>query len=53
MAANPVLTRMDAEPKAVSIPEESDEIITFRKRVGKWLHEVFSGHEEFLGCTPD
>jgi hypothetical protein len=56
MAANPLLA--DAEryqPKALSVPEPGarEGVITLGQRVKNFLHKVFSGHEEFLGCTPD
>ena len=27
--------------------------VTLKERLTKVLHEIFEGHEEFLGATPD
>jgi len=31
----------------------SESVLPLKKRVTKLLHQVFEGHEEFLGATPD
>jgi hypothetical protein len=48
---------------AISTPElkanmekraiESSAPLTLKQRVGKVLREMFEGHEEYLGVTPD
>jgi hypothetical protein len=32
---------------------ESSAPVALKQRVAKLLHEVFEGHEEYLGVTPD
>jgi hypothetical protein len=32
---------------------ESSAPLTLKQRVGRALREVFEGHEEYLGVTPD
>jgi hypothetical protein len=35
-------------------PEASEQKARrLRLRVEAWLREIFEGHEEYLGCTPD
>jgi len=57
MAANPVLPDAGVdEAPAIStirtaVPEEK--ILSLNQRIKRWLYKVFSGHEEFLGWTPD
>lgn len=59
MATNPVVTNAKIhepriqELRIVRLPEPKVGIISLRQRVKKLLHKIFSGHEEFLGVTPD
>jgi hypothetical protein len=41
--------------KAVDRQEKklSESALTLKERVTKIVHEVFEGHEEYLGATPD
>jgi hypothetical protein len=46
----PVTLRdQDRTGQEVCRPERTD----LRRRIESLLHEIFEGHEEFLGCTPD
>jgi hypothetical protein len=42
-------------PKAVDREDKKlrESALPLKERVTKVLHEVFEGHEEFLGATPD
>ena len=52
MATNAIPTselKVNTEKRAI----ESCAPLTLKQRVGKLAREVFEGHEEYLGVTPD
>ena len=52
MATNVIPTpelKVNMEKRAI----ESSAPLTLKQRVGRVLREVFEGHEEYLGVTPD
>jgi hypothetical protein len=52
MATNVIPTpklKVNTEKRAI----ESSAPLTLKQRIGNLLHEVFEGHEEYLGVTPD
>ena len=51
-------TNLVATPKmgsdAVQVPSETNErMLNLRQRIEKLLRDMFEGHEELLGLTPD
>jgi hypothetical protein len=56
MAANAISNpNVTIEKKAVKHGEKSlsESALPLKERVTNVLHEIFEGHEEFLGATPD
>jgi hypothetical protein len=54
MAANPSVVpqvKVDSELRTLQIVES--EVVTPRKSLRDLLLEIFKGHEEYLGRTPD
>jgi hypothetical protein len=54
MAANPSFVpqaKLASEAQTLQIVEPS--AVTLKKRIRDLLLEIFEGHEEFLGRTPD
>lgn len=55
MSANSTIANVSLIPKAdqagLQISESTPDSLL--QRIEGLLHEVFEGHEEFLGCTPD
>jgi hypothetical protein len=54
MAANPNIANPGLSLHAQPTASEASELkITLRQRIEALLRDVFEGHEEFLGRTPD
>jgi hypothetical protein len=54
MAANPVLPAVGIhEVQATTTQVREEKTLTFKQRIKRLLYKIFSGHEEFLGLTPD
>jgi hypothetical protein len=47
----PYLTLVDADHTGQEARQP--EAVDLRQRIESLLREIFEGHEEFLGCTPD
>jgi hypothetical protein len=46
-----LLTLVDADHTGQEVRQP--ETVDLRQRMESLLREIFEGHEEFLGCTPD
>ena len=53
MAANTVLTIPEQDAYTREEETKPEEVFALRQRAKKTLSEIFEGHEEYLGCTPD
>jgi hypothetical protein len=54
MAANPnIAPQLELVPKKKNLEVLETESVSLKKRVRDLLMEIFEGHEEFLGRTPD
>lgn len=53
MAANPVLAIPEQDPYTREEASEPEEVLALRQRAKSTLREIFDGHQEYLGCTPD
>jgi hypothetical protein len=55
MTANSTIANLNLNPKAdqagLQISDSTGKSLL--QRIEGVLHEIFEGHEEFLGCTPD
>lgn len=54
MAANPNIVpqlKLALENKSIPFPKPGE--TSLNRRIHDLLQEIFEGHEEYLGCTPD
>jgi hypothetical protein len=54
MAANPISPIACVhEVQAIGTQVREEKTLSLKQRVKRFLYRIFSGHEEFLGWTPD
>jgi hypothetical protein len=54
MAANPVLPEAGIHKvQAINTQDREEKDLDLKQRLTHLLYKVFSGHEDFLGWTPD
>lgn len=53
--AAPSIAKPESIPVAQEAESQTDSLkpTSLKQRIEVWLREIFEGHEEFLGWTPD